>query len=92
MAIAVGKSRGHTVTKRETKKARGTALSERDAFVKSLVKEVVGLAPYEKRIVELLKIGREKRALKYAKKKLGSHTRGKKKREEMQGVLRKAKK
>lgn len=67
-------------------------LSERDAFVKNLVKEVVGLQPYEKRIVELLKIGREKRALKYAKKKLGTHTRGKKKREEMQGVMRKAKK
>ena len=34
------------------------------------MKEVVGLQPYEKRIVELLKIGGEKRALKYAKKKV----------------------
>ena len=67
---AVGKNRGHAVTKRDTKAKGGKGLSERDAFVKNLVKEVVGLQPYEKRIVELLKIGREKRALKYAKKKV----------------------
>jgi large subunit ribosomal protein L36e len=29
------------------------------------------MAPYEKRIVELLKIGKDKRALKVAKRKVG---------------------
>jgi hypothetical protein len=38
--------------------------------VRDIVREVAGLAPYEKRIVELLKVGRDKRALKVAKKKV----------------------
>ena len=38
--------------------------------VREVVKEVAGLAPYEKRIAELLRIGKDKRALKYAKKKV----------------------
>ena len=54
-----------------------------------LIREVAGLAPYEKRLIELLKVGKDKRALKVAKAKLGTHLRGKKKREEMAGVLRK---
>ncbi|KAB1207466.1 Acyl-coenzyme A thioesterase 8 [Morella rubra] len=63
--------------------------SERVHFVKSLIREVAGFAPYEKRITELLKVGKDKRALKVAKRKLGTHKRAKKKREEMSNVLRK---
>jgi large subunit ribosomal protein L36e len=58
-------------------------------FVRNLIREVAGFAPYEKRITELLKVGKDKRALKVAKRKLGTHKRAKKKREEMSGVLRK---
>jgi len=47
------------------------------------------MAPYEKRITELLKVGKDKRALKVAKRKLGTHKRAKRKREEMSSVLRK---
>lgn len=50
---------------------------------------MAGFAPYEKRITELLKVGKDKRALKVAKRKLGTHKRAKKKREEMSGALRK---
>jgi large subunit ribosomal protein L36e len=57
--------------------------------VRGLIREVVGFAPYEKRIQELLKVGRDKRALKVAKRKLGTHLRAKRKREEMTSVLRK---
>mmetsp|Transcript_10934 Transcript_10934/g.67560 ORF Transcript_10934/g.67560 Transcript_10934/m.67560 type:complete len:91 (-) Transcript_10934:135-407(-) len=46
------------------------ALGKRTKFVRDLVREVAGLAPYEKRICELLKVGKDKRALKVAKKKV----------------------
>ena len=39
-------------------------------FVRDIVKEVSGLAPYERRVTELLKVGRDKRALKLCKKKV----------------------
>ena len=60
----------------------GASVGERD-----LVREVVGFAPYEKRAMELLRISRDKRALKFLKKKLGGHVRGKRKREELGQVL-----
>eukprot|EP00271_Cylindrocystis_brebissonii_P014760 TRINITY_DN36286_c0_g1_i1.p1 TRINITY_DN36286_c0_g1~~TRINITY_DN36286_c0_g1_i1.p1 ORF type:complete len:174 (-),score=35.66 TRINITY_DN36286_c0_g1_i1:663-1184(-) len=69
---------------------RKGALGKRVGFVRTLIREVVGLAPYEKRITELLKVGKDKRALKLAKKKLGTHLRAKRKREDMQAVVRKS--
>jgi large subunit ribosomal protein L36e len=59
-------------------------------MIRELVREVAGSAPYEKRLIELLKNGRDKRALKLAKRKLGTHLRGKKKREEMGNLMRKS--
>ena len=50
--------------------------------------EVCGFAPYEKRILELLRVGKDRRALKFAKKRLGSHVRAKRKREDMSEALR----
>jgi len=39
-------------------------------FIREIVREVAGLAPYEKRVSELLKVGKDKRALKLCKKKV----------------------
>ncbi|WZN63102.1 ribosomal protein L36 [Chloropicon roscoffensis] len=93
--IAVGLDKGHVVTKKERKASparRKGRLANRVKLVREIVKEVAGLAPYEKRIAELLRIGKDKRALKYAKQKLGTHVRGKRKREEIAEILRKTRK
>merc|ERR1711915_616303 len=90
--LFVGINRGHVVTRRELAprpSANKGKRSKRTDFVRKLIREVAGFAPYEKRITELLKVGKDKRALKVAKKKLGTHKRAKKKREEMSNVLRK---
>ncbi|WZY92134.1 hypothetical protein YC2023_064463 [Brassica napus] len=84
--------RGHVVTRRELAprpNSRKGKTSKRTLFIRSLIREVAGFAPYEKRITELLKVGKDKRALKVAKRKLGTHKRAKRKREEMSSVLRK---
>lgn len=57
------------------------------AFVKKVIKDTVGYAPYERRIMDLLKLGNAKRALKLAKARLGTHKRAKKKKDEMEKVL-----
>eukprot|EP00331_Platyophrya_macrostoma_P031880 CAMPEP_0176436376 /NCGR_PEP_ID=MMETSP0127-20121128/17934_1 /TAXON_ID=938130 /ORGANISM="Platyophrya macrostoma, Strain WH" /LENGTH=87 /DNA_ID=CAMNT_0017819689 /DNA_START=82 /DNA_END=345 /DNA_ORIENTATION=+ len=73
---------------------KGT-LGKRVKLVRDTIKEVVGFAPYEKRIMELLKTGvakDNKKALKLAKARLGTHRRGLLKREDMENVLRHRKK
>jgi large subunit ribosomal protein L36e len=90
--IAVGLHRSLQVTKRDIAKRPSASkgkLGKRTSLVRKLIREVCGLAPYEKRISELLKVGKDKRALKVAKRKLGTHLRAKRKREEMTTVLRK---
>lgn len=45
-------------------------------FVREIIREVAGIAPYEKRLMELLKVGKDKRALKLAKKKVSTWKQG----------------
>eukprot|EP00803_Ostreobium_quekettii_P011217 evm.model.scf_1791.2 EVM.evm.TU.scf_1791.2 scf_1791:13597-15569(-) len=93
--IAVGSKKGYPTTKRALParpRDRIGKLSKRTKFARELIREVCGFAPYEKRMMELLKVGRDKRALKLAKRKLGTHIRAKRKREEMAAMLRKSKK
>ena len=44
--------------------------TKRSKFIRDVVREVAGFAPYEKRIMELLRIAKDKRALKFAKKRV----------------------
>ena len=95
--MAVGLNKGHKVTKvdnpRKLKPSyRKGKVTKHARFVRDLVREIAGFAPYEKRMQELLRISKDKRALKFAKRRLGTHFRGKKKREEMQAVLQKMRK
>eukprot|EP00127_Corallochytrium_limacisporum_P003811 Clim_evm25s153 gene=Clim_evmTU25s153 len=88
--LVFGLNKGKQVTKRERvarhAERKGKMTKER-RFVKDLIREVAGFAPYERRMMELLRVGKDKRALKLAKKRLGTHTRGKNKREELTNIL-----
>ncbi|CAL9728601.1 large ribosomal subunit protein eL36B [Monosporozyma unispora] len=88
--IAVGLNKGKQVTTiapvAKISYKKGTS-SQRTTFVRSLVKEIAGLAPYERRLIDLIRNSGEKRARKVAKKRLGSFKRAKAKIEEMNEVI-----
>lgn len=48
-------------------------IGKRTRIVREVVRDVAGLAPYERRVSELLKVGKDKRALKLCKKKVMEH-------------------
>lgn len=69
---------------------RKGAISQRVRLVRSVVREVAGFAPYEKRIIEILRGGGgnpTKRAARFAKNRLGSGQRAKKKCAELSAVI-----
>ncbi|KAF7650853.1 hypothetical protein LDENG_00119410 [Lucifuga dentata] len=88
--MAVGLNKGHPVTKNVTapkhSRRRGR-LTKHSKFVRDMIREVCGFAPYERRAMELLKVSKDKRALKFIKKRIGTHIRAKRKREELSNVL-----
>ncbi|KAF1815508.1 ribosomal protein L36e [Eremomyces bilateralis CBS 781.70] len=88
--LAVGLNSGHKVTPRTPKprvsRMKGH-LSKRTAFVREIVREVAGLAPYERRVIELLRNSKDKRARKLAKKRLGTYGRAKRKVDEMTKII-----
>jgi len=87
--LFVGLHRGHVVTKRpkRTRVNASRKQGKKVKFIRDLIREVSGYSPYEKRVIELLKVGLEKRALKYVKRKIGTHHRALHKREELQNVV-----
>ncbi|KAM0681979.1 ribosomal protein L36 [Mitosporidium daphniae] len=88
--IVVGLNKGHVTARKALPPKpsnRKGHLGTRVKFVRSLIREVVGFAPYEKRIMELLKNNKDKRARKLAKARLGTYIRGKKKVEELSNVI-----
>lgn len=93
--IILGLNKGHkveakAVAPRQAYK-KGTK-SNRTTFVRSLIREVAGLAPYERRVVDLIRNSGEKRAKKFAKKRLGTQKRALAKVEEMSNIIAQARK
>merc|ERR1712110_1393776 len=90
-AMVVGPNKGHKVTKlagHKNSQSRNKGMkTKKSAFVHDVIREVVGYTAYERRCIELLRISKDKRALKFCKKRLGSHVAAKRKREEMQNVI-----
>ncbi|KAI8929371.1 ribosomal protein L36e [Entophlyctis helioformis] len=88
--LAVGLNHGHQTTRKELAVKpvqRKGVITKRTKFVRDLVREVAGFAPYERRVMELLKNSKDKRARKLAKKRLGTLRRAKRKIEELTTVM-----
>ena len=67
-------------------------LSKRTSLVRDVIREVADFAPYERKMLELLQMGGskdEKKALKLGKRRLGNHSRGLKKRENLRAIMQK---
>merc|ERR1712230_226661 len=76
--LAWGPNKGHAIEplqKRARASEKKGKLGVKVKLARNVIRDVCGFAPYEKR------------ALKFCKKRLGTHRRGKKKRAELEGVL-----
>ena len=94
--IFVGLNKGFIVTKpkvntRKNKISyRKGRLGQRVKLVREVIREVVGLAPYEKKMMEMIRTGvasKEKKALRMGRARLGTHQRALRKREELTKMI-----
>ena len=90
--LAQGTNKGHITTERpkvsRPKNNKGKK-GKRTSMCREIAREVAVLAPYERRILDMIKTGgtsAEKRIYKFAKRRLGSHKRAVQKREDIKAV------
>ena len=94
----VGLNHGHIVTKPADPNHRRTNASHRKGratkrvlAVRSVVQEIAGLNPYERKVIEMLRTGdatKEKKAVKMARKKLGQQKRARRKIDQLAAILK----
>merc|ERR1712232_1141827 len=94
--LCLGLNRGFVTTKitRRRPSQRRSGMNARVENITKTVKSVAGFAPYEKRSIEMYKVGNtklDKRANRFLKKRLGSLRRSKKKSEDLQLFVKKLK-
>ena len=78
-------------TKKSKASQRKGRLGKRVALVREVIREVAGLAPYERKMMEMIRTGvasKEKKAVKLARARLGTHHRAQKKRDEINDLIR----
>ena len=95
--IFVGLNKGFILTKpkvnphRQKPAYRKGGLGKRVALVREVIREVSGLAPYERKMMEMIRTGvasKEKKAVKMARRRLGTHHRAQRKRDEINDLIR----
>ena len=82
----VTKLKGATDAQKHQRSHRKGRLHPRVAAVRSIVSEICGLAPYERKMMEMIKTGnqkKEKASVKLARKRLGSQRRANRKRDQI---------
>ncbi|KAG6378652.1 casein kinase II regulatory subunit-domain-containing protein [Boletus reticuloceps] len=88
--LRYGLNKGHPTTaipKTPRPSHRKGILSTKNKFVRSVIREVAGFSPYERRVLELLRNSKDKKARKLTKKRLGTLLRSKRKLEELGAVI-----
>ncbi|KAJ7068334.1 60S ribosomal protein L36 [Mycena amicta] len=88
--LRFGLNHGHPTTaipKTPKPSQRKGHLSTKTKFVRSVVREVAGFSAYERRVMELLRNSKDKKARKLTKKRLGTLLRSKRKLEELSAVI-----
>ncbi|XP_032755671.1 60S ribosomal protein L36-like [Rattus rattus] len=89
-SMAVGLNKGHKVTKnvRKLRRSRcGGCLTKHTKFMQDMIREVCSFATYKQHAMELLKVSKDKLALKFIKMSMGAHIRAMIKREGLSNVL-----
>merc|ERR1712078_389107 len=94
--LSVGLNRGFVTTKvtRRRPSQRRSGMNARIENITRTIKTVAGFAPYEKRSIEMYKVGNtklDKRANRFLRKRLGSVQRGKRKSDDLQLYVKKLK-
>uniref|UniRef100_A0A8C6FPP0 Large ribosomal subunit protein eL36 n=1 Tax=Moschus moschiferus TaxID=68415 RepID=A0A8C6FPP0_MOSMO len=77
--LAMGLNKGHKMTKNVSKLRHSYllgCLTKHTKFMWDMIREVCSFTPYEQRAMELLKVSKDKRALKFIKKRMGTYIRG----------------
>ncbi|PWN37412.1 putative 60S ribosomal protein L36 [Meira miltonrushii] len=85
-----GVDRGHKTERRvpvQRPSRRKGNQSQRKAVINSVVREVTGFAPYERRAMELIRNSKDKRARKFIKRRIGTLRRAKGKMEFLTNVI-----
>ncbi|KIJ70028.1 hypothetical protein HYDPIDRAFT_23176 [Hydnomerulius pinastri MD-312] len=88
--LRYGLNKGHPTTaipKVSRPSQRKGIQSTKNKFVRSVVREVAGFSPYERRVMELLRNSKDKKARKLTKKRLGTLLRSKRKLEELGSII-----
>ncbi|KAG7096885.1 hypothetical protein E1B28_004291 [Marasmius oreades] len=85
-----GLNKGHPTTpipKAQRPSQRKGIQSTKTKFVRSVIREVAGFSAYERRVMELLRNSKDKKARKLTKKRLGTLLRSKRKLEELSNII-----